>query len=177
MKTFGLRRLMTNIPVLYHEIEDGNDSDLCQVSRRMISQLSFVVLNPDLGTPKIDGMVYLYSLLPMANNLIVPKTLITKLTGVNSLSGDRSVDNFKSDGRMIDLRNCVKDFYTRSNGSLDPQISNWISRGDEHGLQSFCDWLDESVIYAHDLIERKKGFAADQAFLRYLTGLKVEFDR
>jgi len=141
----SLMKVCNTIPCLAAEVVDANETKTRKAFGDLMRELPFYVLNPSLGIPKLYGMTYLYSLLPAANDIICPKSLVGRMTGVNSNSQTRSATNFEVNNTTADLSAYVKDFFTRASGVVEPSILNRINAGGRLGLSNFSDFFRKTT--------------------------------
>jgi len=183
----SIKRMGTNIPILYVYIEDPSYEDQVksgkvtadEARRKMLIEAagknrdSILFLNPD-RTPLIYGMHYGYSLVKMANDMICDTSNTSKMTGVNSKSQLYFTDGFLFDN-LNDLTEIIKDFYVREGGIIDYAVNARIN-GIEYPLKTFYNYITRDPWELIEVIDKKKGTSVDRYFIKSLCGMVIYDD-
>jgi len=151
---FSINKILANVPVLVCREQDAAEEGEKVDNIGELHNVSVLMLNPTNRQPRVKGVVYAYSLLPVANDVIMEKALLQKMVGVNSTS-DHSIYGFEVPCKVNDVKEALTSFFSRGSGLLDPSISNRINKVGNHGLNNFLNFLNSKGTDIEQVLKSK----------------------
>lgn len=137
---FSISVIMKSTPILVCRDPDYADDMQIAGQVQTLANIPFIVVNPSIIEPRVKGVLYAYSLFPMANDVIVPLSNVTKAKGLSSTL-DLSSSSFEVLASIDDLKKAVLSFYRRSSGAIDFTVSDRVNAIGTNGLQSFLNFI------------------------------------
>jgi len=163
----SINKMLKSVPVLICRDPEYCDEFPELNNEPLNGSVPFVSLNPTIAQPRVKGVLYGYTLLDLASDILCPIELIEKFPGINSKSGRYSRDGASVECTYEGMKALIDDFFSRSNGLLEPSITARINRIGAGGLENFATFMKSTAKSMESVVKQKTDKIATKLYSNF----------